>query len=103
MTRIPVAAVAAVGLVVAFVVAQGSGVRVLGALVLLGTVAACLALAVPRAGWVRSLLVVPVGAAAFVASHLVAPAVGAWAAVLGATAWWLVDRARPRRGVLSAA
>ena len=109
MSRVPVAAVAAAGLVVAFALAQGTGVRVLGGVVVLATVALCLVLAVPRAGWLRSLLVVPVGAAAFVASHLAAPDVGAWpavlgaAGVLGATAWWLVDRARPRRGALSAA
>ena len=107
MSRVPVAAVAAVGLVVAFALAQGTGVRPLGVVVLLVTVASCLALAVPRAGWARPLLVVPVGAAAFVASHLAAPAVGAWpavlgaAAVLGATAWGLVDRVRPRRAALS--
>jgi len=99
---VPVAPVAAVGLVLGFALAQGTGVRWLGAVVVLAAAAVCLAVAVPRAGWVRPLVVVAVGAAAFVLSHVLADVVGAWpavltaAAVLGATAWWLVDRARPR-------
>ncbi len=106
MTRprpvVPVAVVSAAGLVAAFALAQGTGVRWLGGVVLLLTAVWCLLVAVPRAGWVRALAVVAVAGAVFVASHVVAGAVGAWpavlgaAAVLGATAWWLVDRARPR-------
>lgn len=99
---LPVAPVAAGGLVLAFALAQGTGVRWLGGLVLLATAVACLALAVPATGWARPLGVVAVGLVAFVASHLAADLLGPWpavltaAAVLGATAWWLVDRARPR-------
>ena len=99
---LPVAPVAAGGLVLAFALAQGTGVRWAGGLVLLATAAACLALAVPRTGWARPLVVVAVGLAAFVVSHVAADVLGPWpavltaAAVLGATAWWLVDRARPR-------
>ncbi|MBD7917737.1 hypothetical protein H9657_05515 [Cellulomonas sp. Sa3CUA2] len=99
---VPVAPVAAVGLVLAFALAQGTGVRWLGGVVLLVTAAGCLALAVPRVGWWRPVVVVVVGLVAFVASHVLADEIGAWpavlaaAAVLGATGWWLVDRARPR-------
>ncbi|SFK30543.1 hypothetical protein [Cellulomonas sp. KH9] len=108
MPRLPVAPLAAVGLVVAFAVAQGTGVRWLGGVVLLVVAAVCLRLAVPRAGWARALVVVGVGLVVFVASHVATDVVGPWlavltaAAVLGATAWGLVDRARPRvaaRGV----
>ncbi|ADG74211.1 conserved hypothetical protein [Cellulomonas flavigena DSM 20109] len=104
MPRVPVSPVAAVGLVLAFALAQGTGVRWLGAVVLLATAATCLALAVPRVGWGRPLVVLAVGLAVFAASHPAADLVGTWravltaAAVLGATGWWLVDRARPRVG-----
>lgn len=106
MSRVPVAAVAAAGLVAAFALAQGTGVRWLGGLVLLVTAAWCLRVAVPRVGWWRPVVVLVVGLALFVASHVAAdvaadvagpwPAVLTAAAVLGATAWGLVDRARPR-------
>lgn len=102
VSRLPVAPVAAVGLVLAFALAQGTGVRWPAGAVLLVTAAVCLALAVPRVGWRRPLVVVAVGLVVFVASHVVADVLGAWpavltaAAVLGATGWWLVDRARPR-------
>ncbi|UCN13558.1 hypothetical protein LFM56_11640 [Cellulomonas iranensis] len=102
MSRVPVAAVAATGLVVAFALAQGTGARWLGGLVLLVTAAWCLRVAVPRVGWWRPVVVLVVGLALFVASHVAADVAGPWpavltaAAVLGATAWGLVDRARPR-------
>lgn len=100
--RLPVAPVAAAGLVVAFALAQGTGVRWLGAVVLLATAAVCLVLAVPRVGWWRPLVVLAVGVVVFAASHPAADLVGTWpavltaAAALAATGWWLVDRARPR-------
>ncbi|MCC2315080.1 hypothetical protein [Cellulomonas xiejunii] len=102
MPRLPVALVAAVGLVAAFALAQGTGVRWLGGVILLATVVACLVLAVPRVGWWRPLAVAAVGLVVFVLSHVAADVLGPWpavltaAAVLGATGWWLVDRARPR-------
>lgn len=102
MSRVPVGLLAAVGLLTAFGIAQGTGVRWVGGVVLLATAAACLRLAVPRAGWWRSVVVVGVGLVVFVASHAAADVLGPWpavltaAAVLGATGWWLVDRARPR-------
>ncbi|MCC2334660.1 hypothetical protein [Cellulomonas wangsupingiae] len=102
MSRIPVAAVSAVGLVLAFALAQGTGVRWLGGLVLLATAAWCLVVAVPRTGWWRPLGVLAVGVVVFAGSHVATDVVGPWpavltaAAVLGATGWWLVDRARPR-------
>ena len=94
---VPTAALAAVTLVVAFAVAQGTGVRALGGVVLVLGVAWC-AWRSWAAGAVRVVAVVALGAACFVASHVLAGALGAWpsvllaAAVLGAGAWLLVDR-----------
>lgn len=97
MSRIPTALIAALTLVVGFAVGQVTHVRALAGVVLVAGLAWCVVRAVPRAGWWRVAVVVLVGAAAFVASHLVAPALGAWpavvlaAVVVGAASWWLVD------------
>lgn len=99
---VPTAAVAAVTLVLAFAVAQGTGVRALGGAVLVLGVVWCAWRALPAAGAVRVGAVVLLGAVCFVASHLLAGALGAWpavllvAAVLAAGTWPLVDRRRPR-------
>ena len=96
---VPTGALAAVTLVVAFAVAQGTGVRALGGVVLVLGVAWC-AWRSWAAGAVRVAAVVLLGAACFVASHVLAGTLGAWpsvllaAAVLGAGAWLLVDRRR---------
>ncbi|MFI2752886.1 hypothetical protein ACGIF2_05570 [Cellulomonas sp. P22] len=97
MSRIPTALIAALTLVVGFAVGQVTHVRALAGVVLVAGVAWCAVRAVPRVGWWRVAVVVLVGGAAFVGSHLVAQTVGAWPAVvlaalvLGAATWWLVD------------
>jgi len=96
--RIPTALIAALTLVVGFAVAQATGVRALGGAVLLAGVAWCAVRAWRPAGPARTVAVVVVGALCFVASHLLAPVLGAWpsvvlvAAVLGVATWVLVDR-----------
>ena len=80
MSRVPTAVLAGLTLVVGFAVAQATGVRA------------------RHAGWGRVLLVVLAGAVCFVASHLLAPHLGAWPAVvlvalvLAAVTYALVDR-----------
>lgn len=97
---VPTALVAAVTLVLAFAVAQGTGVRSLGGVVLVLGVAWCAWRSWAAAGAARVVAVVLLGAACFVASHVLAGALGAWpsvvlaAAVLGAGGWLLVDRRR---------
>lgn len=97
LAAVPTGVLAAVTLVAAFAVAQGTGVRALGGVALVLGVAWC-AWRSWAAGAARVLAVVLLGAACFVASHVLAGALGAWpsvllaAAVLGAGAWLLVDR-----------
>ena len=101
LPRVPTAVLAAATLVLGFAVAQGTGVRGLGGVVLLVGVAWCGWRALPGAGVLRVAAVVVLGAGCFVASHLWAPHLGAWpsvllvALVLGAGTALLVDR-RPR-------
>ncbi|QGQ19799.1 hypothetical protein GC089_11955 [Cellulomonas sp. JZ18] len=109
MSRLPVWPVAAATLVLGFALAQGTGVRALGGAVLLGGGAWCAWRAVGRAGAVAAVVVLVVALAAFVLAHVAADVLGPWpsvllaAAVLGATTWSLVDRARPRtRGAAGA-
>jgi hypothetical protein len=86
---VPTAVLAAATLVVGFAVAQGTGVRALGGLVLLAGVAWCAWRALPTAGVLRVLAVVVLGAACFVGAHVLAASVGflgAWPAVLLAAA-----------------
>jgi len=86
--------------VAAFAVAQGTGARALGGVVLVLGVAWCAWRSWAAAGAARVVAVVLLGAACFVASHVLAGALGAWpsvalaAVVLGAGAWLLVDRRR---------
>lgn len=100
LPRVPTAVLAAATLVLGFAVAQGTGVRGIGGVVLLVGVVWCGWRALPGAGVVRVAAVVVLGAGCFVASHLLAPQLGAWpsvllvAAVLGAGTALLVDRGR---------
>ncbi|NHT17621.1 hypothetical protein [Cellulomonas sp. IC4_254] len=93
----PTGVLAAVTLVVAFAVAQVTGVRALGGAVLVLGVVWC-AWRSWSAGAGRVVAVVVLGAVCFAGSHVLAPALGPWpavllvAAVLGAGAWSLVDR-----------
>jgi Ca2+/Na+ antiporter len=97
MSRVPTAVLAGLTLVVGFAVAQATGVRALGGAVLLAGVAWC-AVRARSAGRRRVSLVVLTGAVCFVASHLLAPSLGAWpsvvlvALVLAAVTYVLVDR-----------
>ena len=97
MPRVPTALLAALTLVVGFAVAELTGVRALGGVVLLAGVAWC-AVRARAAGWWRVSLVVLAGGGCFVASHLLAPHLGAWpsvivvAVVLAGVTYLLVDR-----------
>ena len=97
MSRVPTALLAALTLVVGFAVAEITGVRALGGVVLLAGVAWC-AVRARAAGWWRVSLVVLAGLVCFVASHLLAPHLGAWlsvivvAVVLAGVTYLLVDR-----------
>ncbi|WP_315094913.1 hypothetical protein [uncultured Cellulomonas sp.] len=101
MSRTPTAVLAALTLVLAFAVAQLTDVRALGGVVLVAGVVWC-AVRARAAGWWRVAAVVVVGAACFVASHLLADLLGAWPAVavaalvLGAATFALVDRPAAR-------
>lgn len=105
MHRIPTALIAALTLVVGFAVAQTTGVRALGGAVLLAGGAWCAVRAWRPAGAARTVAVVAVAAACFVVSHVLAPHLGAWpavvlvAAVLAAVTWVLVDRGTSARAV----
>ncbi len=89
---------AALTLVGGFAVGQLTGVRPLAAVVLLAGGAWCAWRSGPAAGWWRVGAVVLVAVLAFVGSHLAAPTIGAWpavvaaAVVLGGATWLLVDR-----------
>lgn len=82
MTRVPTSAVAALSLVLGFAVADLSGVRALGGLVLVVALAWC-----ARVWWRSVGAGVAAGLAlaylgAFALSHVLAVAVGAWLSVL---------------------
>lgn len=76
------AALAAASLVVGFAVAELTGVRALGGLVLLVAAAVCAVRWARVAGWRLAAVLVGVYLAAFVGSHLLARVVGAWPSVL---------------------
>lgn len=84
--RVPTAVLVAVTLVLGFAVAQGTGVRALGGLVLVLGVAWCGWRSLPAAGWLRVAAVVVLGAVCFVGAHVLASGIGAWPSVLLAAA-----------------
>lgn len=94
----PTAPVAALSLIAGFAVAQATGVRPLGGIVLLAAVAWCAVRWRRDAGTGRAVLLVAIYASAFAASHALAPMLGTWGAVLtvaaitGVAAWLLADR-----------
>ena len=95
MTGMPTWPVAALALVAGFAVADATGVRPLGGLVLLAAGAWCLVRWRRDAGTGRAVALVAFAAAGFVASHLLADVLGTWGAVLtvaaaAALASWLV-------------
>ncbi|MBB2923064.1 hypothetical protein [Cellulomonas cellasea] len=99
MNRLPTAVIAAVTLVVGFAVAQGTGVRWLGGVVLAAGLVWCAVRSARPAGLVRTGAAGAVALAAFAGSHLAADVLGPWPSVLlaalvaGAGVWLLVDRA----------
>ncbi|MGN8245878.1 hypothetical protein ACTHAM_003007 [Cellulomonas soli] len=82
MSRTPTWLLACLTLVIGFALARVTGVRALGAVVLLAGVGWCLAREVRATPWWRLAVVVVVGAVCFVASHVLADRVGAWPSVL---------------------
>lgn len=99
---LPTWPVAAGSLVLGFAVAQATGVRPLGGIVLVAGCGWCARRWRAQAGDRRAAALVGIYLAGFVASHLIADTVGTWgavalvAAVAGGAAWLLADaRARP--------
>ena len=93
--------VASGSLLLGFAVAQLTGVRPLGGIILVAGCAWC-ALRWLRAGRPRTIALVVLYAAAIVLSHVIADTLGAWpavllaAAVVGAATYALADSAAPR-------
>jgi len=108
MQNLPTWPVAAGSLVLGFGVAQATGVRPLGGVVLLAGAAWCALRWRERAGTGVAVALVALYVAAFVASHLVADVLGTWgavafvAALVALAAWALADRATPARATMSA-
>jgi thiol:disulfide interchange protein len=94
---VPTAPVAALSLIAGFAVAQATGVRPLGGIVLAAAVAWCF-VRWREVSTARAVLLVAIYAAAFAASHVLADPLGTWGAVLtvasvmGIAAWLLADR-----------
>jgi hypothetical protein len=82
MGRIPTAPLPAATLIAGYAVAVQSGSRLLGGLVLLAGGLWCVRIWAARHGSVVALRLATAGFAAFVVSHLLALAIGAWPAVL---------------------
>lgn len=104
ISRVPTAAVAGLSLVVAFAVADLTGVRALGGFVLTAGGLWCVVRS-RAAGWWRVIVVVLLALGLFIASHPAGRVIGAWPAVLlaglvlAAVAYPLVDRGA--RGVVA--
>ena len=100
--------VAGGALIAGFAVAQATGVRPLGGAVLLAGGAWCARRWLKDADAARAVGLVAVMAGAFVASHVLAKAIGAWpaalvaASVTAAAAWAVVDAGARRRLARSA-
>lgn len=88
--RVPTSLLAAVGLIAGFGTAVGSGSRPLGGAVMAVFGITCIYFWIRRDGGATALRLTLVGLTAFVVSHVIALAIGAWPAVLlasAATAW----------------
>lgn len=98
MRSLPTWPVAAGSLAVGFAVAQATGVRPLGGLVLLAGAGWCALRWREERGLAVSVALVTIYLASFVTSHLIAGALGTWGAValvcalVGLAAWALADR-----------
>jgi hypothetical protein len=109
MASSPTWPVAAGSLVAGFAVAQATGVRPLGGIVLVLGAGWCAVHWRRRAGTGVTVALLALYLAAFVASHLIADALGTWGAVVlvsalvGLAAWALGDRPHaPARATMSA-
>lgn len=94
---LPTWPVAALSLIAGFAVADATGVRPLGGIVLVAAAAWCLVRWRARAGTGRAVALVAFYAAAFAASHALADVLSTWGAVLAvaaavaAASWVLAD------------
>lgn len=108
MPELPTWPVAAGSLVLGFAVAQATGVRPLGGVVLLAGAGWCALRWREERGTRVAAALVAVYLAAFVASHLIADSLGAWgsvalvSALVAAAAWALADRPAGARATMSA-
>ena len=101
--RFPSSALVAGGLVVGFAVAQGTGLRWLGGLLLIGTGLAAAPMWVRRRGWPVAFALGALYLAAFVVSHVLSLGLGwpAWLSVASVTlvaagaTFALADRPEP--------
>ena len=99
----PSSALVAAGLVVGFAVAQGTGIRALGGVILVGTGLAAARLWVRRRDWQHAVLLGLVYLAAFVLSHVLTLGFGmpAWLSVglvtilAGGVTYGVADRPQP--------
>ena len=107
--KVPSALVAALGLVTGYLVADLTGARAVGGVVLFGALALSAWQWHLRVGPRRSALLVGIYLALFAASHLLARAIGAWsaeftvAAVMFLAATLMADRAEAAKRVDPAA
>ena len=96
--------VASGSLLLGFAVAEATGIRLLGGIVMIAAVAWCATRWLRAAGVARTVALVLVYVAAFAVSHLIADALSAWPSVLlaatatGLSVWALADAARSRAG-----
>jgi hypothetical protein len=104
---VPTAPVAAASLVLGFAVAQATGVRPLGGVVLALGLGWCALRWRRTAGPGIALALAVLYLGCFAASHVLADVIGTWGAVLlvaaiaGVAAWLLADRPASRRAALS--
>jgi hypothetical protein len=95
--RTPTWPVASGSLILGFAVAQATGVRPLGGIVLAGALAWCVLHWRARAGWARAAALAALYLVLFAASHVLAGPLGTWGAVLvvaavaGGSAWAVAD------------
>jgi hypothetical protein len=105
--RVPTAPIAAAGLIAGFGVADATGSRPLGGVVLAACGLACIAVWIRRDPPRVTVALTATGLAAFALSHVLGHVIGAWPSVLvvsAATAglcWWLSDVRRPTAAPVS--
>lgn len=96
--------VASGSLVLGFAVAEATGIRPLGGIVMIAAIAWCARRWLPTVGLGRTLALVLVYVATFAVSHLIADRLSAWPSVLlaaivtGLAVWALADAADSRAG-----